>query len=57
MTALAVLSVAGGHSGIVHRKTGPEWSDVALFVVAAIGVWLVRRALRRRFAHRDADKD
>ena len=57
MTSLALLSVAGGHSGTVHRRTGPEWSDVALFVVAAIGVWLVRRALRRRFAHRDADKD
>ncbi|WP_171009523.1 hypothetical protein [Sphingomonas sp. 2SG] len=46
-------SVAGGHSGIVHRKTGPEWSDLALFVVAAIGVWLVRRALRRRFIKKD----
>ncbi|USU05068.1 hypothetical protein NF699_18895 [Sphingomonadaceae bacterium OTU29LAMAA1] len=57
MTAVAVLSVAGGHSGIVHRKTGPEWSDIALFVVAAFGVWLVRRAMRRRFAHRAAKKD
>lgn len=53
MTALTALSVAGGHSGIVHRRTGPEWSDLALFVVAAIGVWLVRRALRRRFIKKD----
>ena len=57
MTSLALLSVAGGHSGTVHRRTGPEWSDVALFVVAAMGVWLVRRALRRRFARRPVDKD
>ncbi len=54
---IAILSVAGGHSGVVHRKTGPEVSDIALFVVAAIGVWLVRRAMRRRFAQRPADKD
>ena len=40
MTSLALLSVAGGHSGTVHRRTGPEWSDVALFVVAALGASL-----------------
>lgn len=57
MTATAILSVAGGHSGTVHRRTGPEWSDVALFVVAALGVWLVRRAMRRRFARRPPIKD
>ncbi|WP_293872930.1 MULTISPECIES: hypothetical protein [unclassified Sphingomonas] len=57
MTAVAILSVAGGHSGTVHRRTGPEWSDVALFVVAALGVWLVRRAMRRRFARRPPIKD
>lgn len=50
MTVVAILSVAGGHSGTIHRKTGPEWSDIALFVVAAVGIWLVRRAMRRRFA-------
>ena len=57
MTAVTILSIAGGHSGIVHRKTGPELSDVALFVVAAIGVWIVRRAMRARFARRAAKKD
>ncbi len=31
-------------------RTAPEASDVALFVMAAAGVWFVRRALRRRFA-------
>ncbi|GAA0672427.1 uncharacterized membrane protein (DUF4010 family) [Sphingomonas insulae] len=53
MIAVTILSVAGGHSGVVHRKTGPELSDVALFVVAACGVWLVRRAMRRRFEKKD----
>ncbi len=57
MTAIAILNVAGGHSGTVHRKIGPELSDLALFVVAALGVWLVRRAMRRRFAPPPAKKD
>ena len=33
-----------------ERRTAPEPSDVALFVVAVIAVWLTRRALRRRAA-------
>lgn len=41
--------VASGHSGVAHPKTGPEISDFALFACAAVGVWLVRRAMRRRF--------
>ena len=49
---IAFLSVAGGHSGVVHPRTGPALSDIALFAVAAAAVWLVRRALRRRFADR-----
>jgi hypothetical protein len=32
---LAILAVQSGHSGVVHPRT--------------IGVWLVRRALRKRF--------
>lgn len=40
------------HSGVVTPRTGPELSDIALFVMAAVGVWLVRRALRARFAAR-----
>ena len=47
-----LVSVAGGHSGVVHRRTGPELSDFALFVLAVAGLWLVRRALRARFARR-----
>lgn len=30
-------------------RTHPELSDVALFAMACLAVWLVRRALRRRF--------
>ncbi|WP_375397580.1 hypothetical protein [uncultured Sphingomonas sp.] len=38
------------HSGMVKVRRGPELSDIALFGMAAGGVWLARRALRRRFA-------
>lgn len=37
-----------GHSGVATARTGPELSDVALFLVAAFAVWLARRALRKR---------
>ncbi len=50
MLALLVLAVESGHSGVAHPLTGYEVSDVALFVFAAIAVWQVRRALRKRFA-------
>ncbi|WP_156457999.1 hypothetical protein [Sphingomonas sp. Leaf412] len=36
-----------------ERRTAPEASDVALFVVAAGAVWLTRRALRRRALPKD----
>lgn len=49
---MLMLAVASGHSGVVHPRTAPELSDVALFVMAAAGVYLVRRALRRRFANK-----
>ena len=48
MPILSAL-VASGHSGTVHPRTAPELSDVALFVVAVLAVWFVRRAMRRRF--------
>jgi hypothetical protein len=52
--ALAILLAApvyaAPHSGVVKVRTGPELSDIALFVMAALGVWLVRRAMRARFA-------
>lgn len=50
MPVLAILAVESGHSGVAHPPTGFAISDVALFVFAAIAVWLVRRALRKRFA-------
>ena len=55
----AVAAVESGHSGTVHPRTGPALSDIALFVCAAIGVWLARRALRARFRKKAGlpDKD
>ncbi len=43
-----------GHSGVAHPRTAPELSDIALFVMAAAGIWFVRRAMRARFAKRRA---
>jgi len=55
---MLALIAATPHSGAPHPRTAPELSDIALFVMAAAGVWFVRRALRRRFAKaRDAAKD
>jgi len=46
------------HSGVIHNRSMPELSDIALFVMAVAGVWLARRALRKRFAKpADAPKD
>jgi hypothetical protein len=42
--------LAQAHDGVVHVRTHPELSDLALMVCAVAGVWLVRRAMRRRFA-------
>ena len=50
MITLPLLAMQSGHSGIVHPRTEPELSDIALFVFAVMGVFLVRRALRKRFA-------
>lgn len=52
MTAL-VLLVASGHTGVPRVRTAPEASDVALFVLAVLAVWFVRRRLRARFHTRD----
>ncbi|WP_375392436.1 hypothetical protein [uncultured Sphingomonas sp.] len=46
---MTATTTDSGHSGIVHPRTGPALSDLALFLAAALAVWLVRRALRRRF--------
>ncbi|WP_426262906.1 hypothetical protein [Sphingomonas sp. PWP1-2] len=54
---LASPALAAPHSGVVKVRTGPELSDIVLFVVAALGIWLIRRAMRARFAKRDTPKD
>ncbi|MFA5988405.1 MAG: hypothetical protein WC803_02215 [Sphingomonas sp.] len=47
----AFAEVAGGR----HERTAPELSDIALFLMAAAGIYFARRALRARFARRRAD--
>ena len=54
---LATPALAAPHTGVPKIRTGPELSDIALFVVAALGVWFVRRAMRARFAKQAAPKD
>ena len=50
LIALPALASVPPHSGIVHTRSMPELSDIALFGMAVAGVWLARRALRKRFA-------
>jgi hypothetical protein len=51
MMLLQTVSTADTpHTGVPKVRTGPELSDIALFVVACLGVWFVRRAMRARFA-------
>lgn len=45
---------AAPHSGVAKVRTGPEPSDIALFAMAAGGVYLVRRTMRAR-ARRSED--
>lgn len=52
MAAPLLMASSYVHSGQVAPRTGPEMSDFALFGVAALGVWVARRALRARFAKR-----
>ncbi len=50
LIALPALASVPPHSGVIHTRSMPELSDIALFGMAAAGVWLARRALRKRFA-------
>jgi hypothetical protein len=52
LLALPAFAEDNGHSGVAGVRTGPELSDLALFVVAALAVWFTRRQLRRRHAKR-----
>ena len=55
LIAAPVFAVTPAHTGVPKVRTGPELSDIALFILAAVGVWLVRRAMRARFAKRPKD--
>jgi len=55
LLATPALAVTPAHTGVPKIRTGPELSDIALFVMAAAGVFVVRRALRARFAKRSKD--
>ncbi|MFA5964062.1 MAG: hypothetical protein WC804_08605 [Sphingomonas sp.] len=57
LLATPALAVTPAHTGVPKIRTGPELSDIALFVMAALGVWLVRRAMRARFAKRPTDSN
>lgn len=54
---MSIVTLVAAHSGTPTPRTAPEASDVALFVMAAAGIWFVRRALRRRFAKKRAAQD
>lgn len=55
IAAPALANDPAAHSGVAKVRTGPEPSDIALFVMAVIGVWLARRAMIRRAARRRED--
>jgi hypothetical protein len=42
------------HSGATATRSMPELSDIALFALAALSIWFVRRAMRARFRKADA---
>ncbi|WP_158049654.1 hypothetical protein [Sphingomonas jeddahensis] len=48
LSSLMITPALASSAAVSTPRTGPELSDVALFVVAAVAVWLTRRALRNR---------
>lgn len=52
---LAAVPALAAHGGEITRRTMPELSDLALAAMAAFGIWLAQRAMRRRA--RNARKD
>lgn len=46
--SLAIVAATAASGVVSTPRSGPELSDVALFLVAAVAVWLTRRALRNR---------
>lgn len=55
MIAAPALAEEPAHTGTPGSRSMPELSDVALFAVAAGGLWFVRSRMRARF--RKAPKD
>jgi hypothetical protein len=49
LLATPAFAQAPPHSGVIHTRSMPELSDIGLFAMAVGGVWLARRALRKRF--------
>jgi hypothetical protein len=45
---LTTAPAFAAHSGEISRRTMPELSDLALAAMAAGGLWLAQRAMRRR---------
>jgi hypothetical protein len=45
---LTTAPALAAHSGAISRRTMPELSDLALAAMAAGGLWLAQRAMRRR---------
>lgn len=45
---LIAAPALAAHSGEVSRRSMPELSDLALAAMAAGGIWLALRAMRRR---------
>ncbi|WP_337846623.1 hypothetical protein [Sphingomonas sp.] len=45
---LTTAPALAAHSGEISRRTMPELSDLALAAMAAAGLWLAQRAMRRR---------
>ncbi|WP_447726527.1 hypothetical protein [Sphingomonas koreensis] len=48
LSLLASAPALAAHSGDVSRRSMPELSDLALAAMAAGGIWLAQRAMRRR---------
>ena len=47
---IAMPALAEERTDVTNHRSAPELSDIALFGMAVGGIWLARRALRRRFA-------
>ena len=48
---LLATPALAAHNGEVNRRSMPELSDLALAAMAAGGIWLAQRAMRRRKRH------